>query len=431
MTSNNYKDKKIFCIILICIFILINFVMADVSDISTEDHGYVGQSEALSDDMARFFSADSPWNMLIPMDASIDDHSDEMIQNLVDHLAKVGRQTTANVRNYTVPVHVINPLADDADIVIVHERTGTSNFHPSVDENSRDPVENGIGLAQIRIQRGDEIVFGIPMPTGIWPDPKSDGHMTLITYRPVILPDFSPEPHYYSFDFSRLTFSEENSRWEASRVYVWNLDDRGYEIPFSGERWWKRGARGAGTPLLAGLVTLKEFQEALQGTPITHALAMATPTNGWNHDGSEEEQLRIPATRTDSPKDHRGSQWFLEGMRLRLKLNFEPNTDGLNKQEIRSLEILEQTLKVYGSIIVDNAEDVTFYMEGRDRTGNSAGPWEQYGNFQSLLNRFPASAFEVIAGENWTRGQQKFDNRSRQESEKNEEHHGKLSGVDQ
>lgn len=206
------------------------------------------------------FSAPSPWNTPIPANPSIHRHSRIMIValNFVLFFTQgLSRPQVAYAyREWTAPVHVI-----DSDRC-PQKDAPTTNREGRLYE-SVDPDGNGIA-------------GGIPLPDGVWADPREDGRMVLV----------DPNKRL-TWEFSRAR-ALPNGQWEASVVDRWYLDGPGHRRPGTGT-WWVSGARGSGSPYLAGLIRIEEIRAGV----INHALAVATPIN-------RRRQLCAPtASRTD------------------------------------------------------------------------------------------------------------------------------------
>lgn len=292
----------------------------------------------------RPFSADSPWNTPIPKRAEIDPNSELMINNLKNKV----KILTGNVLNWTVPLFVIDSKTSPRRAV----KTKNEYLYYTID-----PDEN-------------RIAEGIPLPKGVWSDPKEDGHMLLI----------DPKARK-SWDFS-VAKQKGDGSWTASVIDVWDLNGKGYRKPFSGKYWWYSGARGSGFPLIAGLI---RYEEIVAGE-IKHALVCATPSNRKTSLPGVKFELCSPASRTDG--NNIGVEFIPEGARLQLDPKLD--LDSLNLSP--ATKIVAKAMQKYGMYVGDNSSDFTIYFQN---LGPDGGKWKEYNLFRDLKN-IPVNKFRVI-----------------------------------
>lgn len=329
-------------IFFICVCFMANFIAFNRISYSLENPGYLGMS--LPADF-RAFSSTSPWNTSISSNPVIDPYSSNMIKKLKSK-AKVLK---ANITNWTIPLFVIDSAVSPKRNI----PTTSDALNLTVD-----PDRNGIAK-------------GIPLPEGVWPDPKSDGHMLLV------------DPNVRkSWDFSRAKRLSDGT-WTASRIDIWDLDGSGYRQPFSGDYWWTYGARGSGFPLIAGLIRPEEIESG----EIKHALVFASPINRKATTSRGGQQLcSPPASRTDGYGI--GNEYIPEGAQLQLDPNLNLNSLNLSP----ATKIIAKAMQKYGMYNGDNSSDFNIYFQN---LGTDGGKWKNYNFFEDLKN-IPVDKFRVL-----------------------------------
>lgn len=321
---------------------------------SEED--YLGQ--ILPNDF-KAFNSQSFWNIPIDNNPILDPDSSLMINNLQTVVNSLG----INATKWSVPVHVINSdLSPKFQIP-----TSSSALFYTVDPNNDKIAEGGDSL-------------GIPIPAEVWADPEADGHMCLIDINKNI-----------SWDFSRFEKLPDGS-YRASKIDTFDLNSTGERTPFWGANgnWWANGARGAGFPLIAGLILLHEIESGIANpndpnSGIQHALVFASPINrkSLNNDGSRE--LNLPATRTDGWGI--GNMYIPEGARLQLNPDYDIS------HLTPATQVIARALQKYGMLNGDNAAGFALYAQN---LGADGGAWK---NYPVDLYNIPLNQFRVIKGE--------------------------------
>jgi len=293
----------------------------------------------------RPFSNNSPWNTPIPPNPKIDPMSEKIIKNLYNHCKKL----KVNFVKWTIPLFVIN----SKNCPKVNVLTIRSCLYHTVDHD------------------GNRIAEGIPMPKEAWPQPEEDGHMILID--PFIK---------RSWEFSKAK-KLPNGEWTASVIDTWDLSGPGYRKPFSGKCWWMSGARGSGTPLIAGLIRPEEIEAGR----INHALGVSTPINRKTSYPGGEKELCIPASRTDGWGI--GTQYIPEGARLQLNPALNLDKLGLSKEA----KVIARALQKYGAIVADNATDFKLYFQN---LGPDRGKWKNLLPGLEDISKIPILEFRVL-----------------------------------
>jgi hypothetical protein len=343
MRNNNKRFITKTLPFLIISIVTIVFIILKTTSHSLENTGYIGMSLPAS---FRAFSITSPWNTPIPTNPAIDPNSKTMITNLKNKAVEL----KGNITNWTIPLFVIDSSISPKRNV----PTTSKAINLTVD-----PDRNAIAE-------------GIPIPEGVWSDPKSDGHMLLV------------DPNVKkTWDFSAAKRLPDGS-WTASMIDIWDLNGAGYRQPFSGDYWWTYGARGSGFPLIAGLIRPEEIEAG----EIKHALVCATPVNRKIRTlSSGKYELCSPtASRTDGFGI--GNEFIPEGARLQLDPKL--NLDTLNLSP--ATKIIARAMQKYGMYNGDNAETFTIYFQN---LGADGGKWKNY-NFFSDLKKIPIGKFRVL-----------------------------------
>lgn len=321
----------------------IGFVCLIFSSVfSTENNkGLIGMSLPAS---FRAFSDDSPWNTPIPEAPEIDRHSDKMIQHLKNSAEIIKGDTV----KWTMPLFVIDSSA--CPWVSIESVKGELYF--TVDPHGRGIAKN------------------IPMPEGVWPDPEQDAHMILVDPKVGTVWEFSQ------------AYRDRHGTWTASIIDIWDLNGTGCRRPFNGSRWWRSGANGGGTPLIAGLIRPEEIEAG----EIRHALLCATPINRKSAHYRGAVELCAPASRSDG--HGYGAKYIPEGARIQLDPNL--NLDSLELCE--GSKTVARAMQEYGMIVGDNARTFKIYFQN---LGPDGGPWENYDHFKDLRN-IPVEAFRIL-----------------------------------
>jgi hypothetical protein len=301
------------------------------------------QGQSLPADF-RAFAPDSPWNAPIPPNARAHPDSGLMIETL----AAEAKRLKGDFEQWSVPLYVVDAARCPGAAV----QAAKGKFPPDVD-----PRDLGV-------------VGDVPIPDQARPDPQKDGHMLLVD--PALR---------RAWDLSRAERLGPGL-WRATRLAVWDLDGPGHLEPFAGKRWWLRGARGTGLPLLGGLLR----PEAVADGRVDHALACALPTTrrGLVEDGPR--QLCPPASRSDGK--HTGRRYIPEGARLQLDPALDLDALGLSPATL----VLARAMQRHGLYVADHGNTFKLYFQN---LGPDRGAWARLGDFRDLA-RIPVRSFRVL-----------------------------------
>ncbi len=305
-------------------------------------NGYLGMSLP---NTFRLFAPSSPWNMPIEDNPALDDHSNRMIQ----HLNKKALQLHTSTRKWTIPLFVI----DSSLCPRVNVTSTNGPLYHSIDPDKNSIAEN------------------IPIPAGVWPDPKSDAHMVLIDPKRQRSWDFAGARHH------------PDGTWTANTVDTWDLCGPGYRQPFQGRHWWRSGAMGAGMPLAAGLIRPEEIAAG----EIRHALLCATPINRKTSYPTGPLQLcSPPASRSDGHGI--GIMFIPEGARLQL----DPELDLDSLPLSQASKTVARAMQKYGMFVGMNAKTFKVFFQN---LGPEATPWQKHDHFKDLAH-IPLDRFRIL-----------------------------------
>lgn len=305
----------------------------------------------------RPFSDDSPWNREIPSNARTHPDSAHIMRYAVTEATHL---RLPNI--YSVPLWVVN--SDN----VPHRKVRSDKIYDDWDRD-RD------GWSDI----------GVPLTQEMWAEPTVDGHLCVIDPFKKI-----------AWEFSKFRFLGDGTP-SCTTFNVWDLAGTGVAKPFEGERWWARGGRGSGFPLIAGIVRPEE----LAAGEIRHALIFSMPRNRKSDEG--KTMIVPPASRSDAR--YKGQQYPVEGMLFQLDPRLtEKDFDrwGLG----REARVLARALQKYGMYLCDNggAMVVLVQLLGPSREENRKR-WERlFPGFYENVKRIPANRFRVVyTGETLTK----------------------------
>jgi hypothetical protein len=245
----------------------------------------------------RPFSDDSPWNTPLGDDPSIDPNSDAYIAHIDQRCphCPVG----CAIDRWTVPVYFIENLDPYPDEILV-------------------PSHSGWGQD-----------LSAPIPDFAQPDPSADAHLCVIDR------DTGGEWDFWEM---RGTYPDYTSG--TGKPY--NIFGSGVRAPYEG------GCRGAGFPLIAGLIRPEEIQAG----EIRHALVYAFDARG------PSDQFVSPA----SVGQNEGNP-ALDVLPFGAQLQLKPDVDISGFP--RGARIVAQAMKDYGMFLGDqnDAQSIGIYFQ--------------------------------------------------------------------
>ncbi len=268
-------------------------------------------SSALIGDLVTPFAANSPFNVPIPSNPTIDPKSGTYVSEMLGT-----NSPSANTTDYS------NAIYDDVT-------PSTPHYIINITNDSR----NGGNW-------GSNVLYGVsvPVPNDAAPPPGTDGTVVVV--------DKAAGKAYYFWQFQR-TASGITSTWPA----VFDLNGFGNTAnPNTGK------GTGAGISQLAGTIRVQEMTNG----SINHALAFAAnasltcsaPNNGTSNPNG---QFRWPAVATDGKHDIATYPNCLPyGMRVQL----DPSINFDNTSQYPNLapgeRIIAKAMQKYGAYLVDS-----------------------------------------------------------------------------
>jgi hypothetical protein len=258
----------------------------------------------------RAFSPTSPWNLpAAPDSISSSNPFAGQFTSYSDELSISGLPSDAD---YASPVFFAQP--GDPTTTNVDLTTDWSPKH------------------SLRWDRGP-----VPIPSGAYPAPGSDGHMTIVS-----------ADGTRDWEFWRAT-KVSPSGITAAVIVQWDLTGPGYAANRP-----ENSARGSGTPLIS---TSLRAEEALNGIP--HALGITVPS-------VSSDYVYPVASHTDG---NDGSNAIKYGMLFVLRPDYPvPPNAGIGERNII------QALKTYGAYVID--QGASFEL---DADSTHPGLWSQTG----------------------------------------------------
>ena len=322
----------------------------------------------------RPFSEDSPWNTLIPDDAATHPDSD-LIMNFIN--SRVSNIRFVNL--FLTPIWVVN--SDNALPV------GTEPDPDRPMDLHWEHVQSRGNIFDAWDQDNDKISdVPIPLSKGTFPSPTGDGHFCIVDpFRKV------------SYEMSKHYGWEEDTP-TCTTFNIWDLNGTGVGDPFEGTRWWTRGGKGSGFPLIAGILRPEEIEAG----EIRHALTFSFGQNR-RADNGDDIMMRGPACRSDG--QNMGSKYPIEGMRFQLDPSLTDadfDSWGLNDDT----KVIAQCLQKYGMYLGDNGGDMAIAVQllGATEEENRA-EWDRLSpDLYKNIKKIPSEHFRVVyTGEPTTR----------------------------
>lgn len=350
--------------------------------------GYLGMSMP---GWWRPFAANSPWNTPIPVGAA--DHPDN--GDIIDKMEALQvRVRFAN--DYQSTMHVVgklDPTTQQIPKYYYHsydQNHNTNLYRFTHNENFWNPDANepfDITDAEYPFIPGKTV-----------PENTEDGRMTII--------DVTSYPSYYAFEVSHgkkeLDTCYPIPHAQCTTFNVWDLAgtgtvknrpicEGGLEWPNCDDYWTCAGGRGAGVPVIAGIVRPEELELAVSpggDGKIHHALSFAYDYNRCG------PPLYPFAYRNDGTNP--GNEYPIEGMLFQLKSTF--NVSSIQNPYGR---VIARTLKTYGAVLVDGGggNSMSFNLQNLfTDTQTNRQVWdEKYpGFYDSIFNNIHPSNFRVV-----------------------------------
>ncbi|MBF0488119.1 MAG: hypothetical protein HQK98_08145 [Nitrospirae bacterium] len=298
----------------------------------------------------RPFSDESPWNKPIPADAKTHPNS-ELIMKTLEAEAKNIRLA----KIFAIPVWVVDS-----------KKTPLTKVRSTKIFDTWD--KNQAGVSDV----------AIPVTKEMWGEPTDDGHICIV----------DPAAGT-SWEMSVYRWRKDDDTPKCTTFNIWDLKGSGVANPKGSKRWFLIGGRGAGFPLIAGLIRPEEVKHG----EIRHAMIFTFPKNRKPETG--DAIFISPAARSDGAV--KGEQYPIEGMRFQLNPALtEKDFDGwgLNKEG----KVVAKALQKYGMYLGDNggAMAVQAQLLAPDSDDNQKKWDDLLPGFYKSVAKIPTNQFRVI-----------------------------------
>ena len=177
----------------------------------------------------------------------------------------------------------------------------------------------------------------VPVTHTMYAEPTVDGHI-------IILDPFK----LIAWEMSKFT-GLANGFIECSTFNIWDLTGSGVGDTNEGERWFTRGGRGSGFPVIAGLLRPEEVLEGVIQHPLTFTFA-----------STRFDEFVSPAVRTDG--EFIGNQYPMLGMRFQLDPTLT-DTDFDSWGLGTHAKVLAKALQDYGMILGDTGGSIALQVQ--------------------------------------------------------------------
>jgi hypothetical protein len=296
----------------------------------------------------RPFNDSSPWNT--PIDPGVKIHRDSAL------IMRTVQQYAAHVRFgrvYIPPVWVVD--ATRVPLVRVHSNMIFDRWD-----------KNHAGLSDV----------GVPVTSAMYAEPTKDGHIIVV----------DPQKNT-AWEMSH--FQAANGAPICTTFNIWDLNGSGVANPDEGVRWWARGGRGSGFPIIAGLLRPEE----LQSGEIRHALVFTFPKNRKADNG---KQMFIPPAARGDGKEL-GREYPIEGMRLQL----DPSLTARDFDRwglTRDAKVVARALQRYGMYDGDNGGAMAIQIQLLAPTPEeSSAKWDRaFPDLFKSIEKIPTDRFRVL-----------------------------------
>lgn len=337
----------------------------------------------------RPFSSDSPWNTPIPDDAATHHESGQIMSLVTSRTDRI-----RFVAGYLTPIWVVNsnnarPVDSDRMYEPPARSIGGSDGEteqPHLSKPPFDPSTVDLVLVHVRsdniFDRWDEDKDGwsdvaIPLAKELYPEPTEDGHICIVD--PIL---------NLAYEMSRYNGWKSHPP-TCTTFNIWDLKGDGVGDPFEGKKWWARGGKGSGFPLIAGILRPEEIAAG----EIRHALTFSFELNRQAADG--RNVFLPPACRSDGRNV--GSQYPMEGMRFQLDPSLsdaEFDSWGLTPEA----KIVARALQKYGMFLGDNGGDMAIAVQllGPNPHANREAWDSLFPGLYKSVKKIPTNRFRVV-----------------------------------
>jgi hypothetical protein len=333
----------------------------------------------------RPFSTNSPWNTVISDNTPTYPES----KQIMEFIASRARHVRL-INSYLIPIWVVNSENARSDNTTpTPTGNGASQTVKLLPTVTLPVAPESMDLRWVRVR--SKIIFDtwdqnrdglsdVPLPLAkrMYAEPNEDGHICVVDpFKKV------------SYEMSRY-YGWKDGLPECTTFNIWDLTGEGVGNPREGERWWARGGRGSGFPIIAGMVRPEELMTG----NIRHALLF---TFGDNRKAAGNRNIMIhpPACRSDGRKV--GSQYPIEGMRF--QLNSELTDSDFDQWNLtREGKILARALQEYGMFLSDNGGDMAIAVQllGPTQRANRRAWDTLFPGFYKCVDNIPINQFRIV-----------------------------------
>ena len=350
--------------------------------------GYLGMSMP---GWWRPFAANSPWNTPVPGTATTHPESGSIIGGM----AYATRDNLKAVRfadDFQSTMHIVGKLDPTTQQIPKY-------YYHSYDQNHNTNIYRFTHNENFWNPDADE-PFDITdaeypfIPGKTVPENTEDGRMTII--------DVTSYPSYYAFEVSHGKKDlDAHGHAQCSTFNIWDLAGTGTvknrpictgntQWPDCDDYWTCAGGRGAGVPIIAGIVRPEELDLAVSpggDGKIHHALSFAYDYNRCG------PPLYPFAYRNDGT--YQGNEYPIEGMLFQLRSDFP-----VNSIQNPYGRVIARTLKTYGAVLVDGGggNSMAFNLQNlfTDAKTNRDVWEERFPGFYNSITVIDPSQFRVV-----------------------------------
>lgn len=359
-------------------------------------------------------SSISPWNKIIPANAS--DHPDTggIIGDMVTHSVRI-----RFADDFQATLHVVNSGNANLPKYPYHaqkeDHSNTNVYRYSHEQNTFNPDVLGNDITDLSYPFFPGKTIPEPFP------PDGDGRMTIVdihTNRAYEVSQGKPDldtcgtetvpagPHVWCSTFNIWDLSGTGTvKYRPPSCYTWGTCDP----------WWQcAGGRGAGVPVIAGMVRPEELYYAVSQDGdgvIHHALSFAYDRNrSIMYDSTERRWRKVRALypfayRSDGayPEPQQtNNRYPVEGMQFQLIPTYDVDANISNQYG----RVIARTLQQYGMVLVDTGggNSMTLNLQNLRYVVNPGGyivdnrtAWEQeFPGFYDSITVLPLDKFRVV-----------------------------------
>jgi hypothetical protein len=292
----------------------------------------------------RPFVSNSPWNQTIKSDAKTHQLSDQIISFMSSKASKIRFSNS-----YNSPLWVVDSRSMPSVIV------SSSKIFDTWDKN-----------------RDGKSDVGIPWVKEMWPEQTSDSHLCIV------------DPYLgVAWEMSRF---QPTTPPQCTTFNLWILNLGGYgDNPnvVKTDRWWARGGRGSGFPIIANMLRPEEVQSG----EVRHTLGF---TFSQVYD---DTFIWPPACRADG--DYVGNQYPKEGMLFQLVATEQDFTNwGLSNYA----KVVARCLVKYGMYLDDKGGDMAIHVQLLDKDSSiHRQKWDsKCPGLYSGISKIPTNRFRLV-----------------------------------